>query len=149
MKPLLSQVCGDLVKLNSIHHDNLAGHIGIQITTVGRDYVAGTMPVDERTVQPFGILHGGASMVLAETLGSVASYLLVSGTQGVQVAGIEVGGSHVRSVRSGHVTGMCRPVRIGRTLHFWQIDIRDGADALCCTARLTVSIITPRGEGTP
>ena len=146
MKPFLSQVCGDLVTLNSIHHDNLAGHLGIRISAVGRDFVAGTMPVDQRTVQPFGILHGGASLVLAETLGSVASYLLVSGVKGARVAGIEVNGSHVRAVESGYVTGFCRPLRIGRTLHFWQIDIRDRNGDLCCTSRLTVSVNFPLSE---
>ena len=87
LKSFLSQYCGDLVRLNAMHRDNLAGHIGIEVTTVGPHFVSGTMPVDERTTQPFGLLHGGASMVLAETLGSVASYLLVSATSGARFQG--------------------------------------------------------------
>ena len=86
----LSQICGDLVALNRMHQGNLAGHIGIEVTAIGRDFVRASMPVDERTKQPMGLLHGGASVVLAETLGSVASFLLVSGTPGARVAGLEV-----------------------------------------------------------
>jgi 1,4-dihydroxy-2-naphthoyl-CoA hydrolase len=98
------------------------------------------MPVDERTHQPFGVLHGGASIVLAETLGSWASYLVSSDNPAARVAGIEVSGSHVWSVRSGTVTGVARPVRLGRSLHFWRIDIRDQDNNLCCSAKLTVKI---------
>jgi 1,4-dihydroxy-2-naphthoyl-CoA hydrolase len=113
------------------------------VTTIGPRFLVGTMPVDERTKQPFGILHGGASIVLAETLGSVASYLLVSKIKGARIAGIEVGGSHLRAVASGHVSGLCRPAHIGRTLHFWTVDIRDDAGRLCCNARLTVNVSLP------
>jgi 1,4-dihydroxy-2-naphthoyl-CoA hydrolase len=98
------------------------------------------MPVDERTHQPFGVLHGGASMVLAETLGSWASYLVASDDPAARVAGIEVSGSHVWSVRSGTVTGVARPIRLGRSLHFWRIDIRDQENNLCCSAKLTVKV---------
>lgn len=143
MKPFLSQVCGDLVRLNTVHDGNLAGLIGIEVTTIGRDYVCGKMPVDQRTKQPFGILHGGASLVLAESLGSLASYLLVAGNDGVRVAGIEVSGSHVRAVNEGFVHGTCRPAHIGRTLHFWQVEIRDDPGHLCCAAKLTVSVSMP------
>ena len=114
--------------------------LGIRITAVGPDFLCGEMPVDERTRQPFGILHGGASMVLAETLGSWASYLVVSDDPGARVAGIEVGGSHVRSVQSGVVTAVARPVRLGRSVHFWRIDVWDQENILCCSARLTVKV---------
>ena len=139
----LSQSCGDLIALNSIHRDNLPGHMGIYLTAIGPDFIRGEMPVDARTVQPFGMLHGGASIVLAETLGSVASWLLVSHIEGARVAGIEVSGSHLRSVNSGKVKALCKPLRIGRTLHFWQVDVRDEAGRLCCAARLTVSVNLP------
>jgi uncharacterized protein (TIGR00369 family) len=86
------------------------------------------------------VLHGGASIVLAETLGSLASFLIASDDPGARVAGIEVSGSHVWSVRSGVVTGIARPVRLGRSLHFWRIDIRDQENNLCCAARLTVKV---------
>lgn len=147
MKPFFSQICGDLVRLNAVHDDNFAGHIGIEVTSIGRDFMAGRMPVDQRTKQPFGILHGGASIVLAETLGSLASYLLVAGVDGVRVAGIEVSGSHLRAVSEGFVHGVCRPAHIGRTLHFWQVEIRDDPGRLCCTAKLTVSVSMPRADG--
>ena len=146
LKRFLSQSCGDLAALNSIHRDNLPGHMGICITAVGPDFVRGEMPVDARTVQPFGILHGGASIVLAETLGSIASWLLVSHIEGARVAGIEVSCSHLRSVSSGKVSALCKPFRIGRTLHFWQIEVRDEPGRLCCAARLTVSVSLP-GQG--
>jgi 1,4-dihydroxy-2-naphthoyl-CoA hydrolase len=119
--------------------------LGIRITAVGPDFICGEMPVDERTQQPFGILHGGASMVLAETLGSWASFLVTSDDAATRVAGIEVSGSHVWSVRSGYVTGVARPVRLGRTLHFWHIDISDLEGNLVCTAKLTVTISRTRG----
>jgi 1,4-dihydroxy-2-naphthoyl-CoA hydrolase len=114
--------------------------LGIRLTAVGPDFVCGEMPVDERTQQPFGILHGGASIVLAETLGSWASFLVVSDDPNARVAGIEVSGSHVRSVRSGHVTGVARPIRLGRSLHFWRIDISDQQGNLVCAAKLTVTV---------
>ncbi len=143
LKRFLSQSCGDLLTLNSMHRDNLSGQMGICLTAVGPDFISGEMPVDARTMQPFGILHGGASIVLAETLGSIASWLLVSHIEGARVAGIEVNGSHLRSVSSGKVRAVCKPFRIGRTLHFWQVDVRDEAGRLCCAARLTVSVSLP------
>lgn len=114
--------------------------LGIRITAVGPDFICGEMPVDERTHQPFGVLHGGASIVLAETLGSWASYLVVCESPGARVAGIEVSGSHVWNVSSGVVTGVARPLRLGRSIHFWRIDIRDEDGNLCCSAKLTVKV---------
>jgi 1,4-dihydroxy-2-naphthoyl-CoA hydrolase len=140
-------VCGDLVTLNRMHGDNLAGLLGIVVDAVGPDWISANMPVDERTMQPMGLLHGGASAVMAETLGSVASWLLVSGQQGARVAGIEISASHLKAVRAGRVTGTCRPLRLGRTLHFWAIDIFNQDRELCCTARLTVSVSRPDQSG--
>ncbi len=142
----LTRRCGDLVAMNSLHRGSMAGALDISVTAVGRDFIQATMPVDERTTQPFGILHGGASVVLAETLGSYASWLVVSGTTGARVAGVEVSASHLKSVGEGSVAGVCRPLRIGRTLHFWRIDIHDGHGNLCCAARLTVSVSLPSTE---
>ena len=118
----------------------MEGSLGIQITAAGPDFVCGEMPVDHRTVQPFGLLHGGASISLAESLGSYASYALISDEESTRVAGIEVSGSHVKSVRSGIVTGICRPVSLGRTVHVWRIMIRDQQGRLNCAANLTVKI---------
>jgi uncharacterized protein (TIGR00369 family) len=135
-----SRVCGDLVKLNQVHDDNMAGHVGIVLTAVGHDFVRASMPVDGRTRQPFGLLHGGASVVLAETLGSIASWLAVSHVPGARVAGLDINATHIRTATEGHVHGICRPLRIGRSIHFWQIDIFNDAGQQTCASRLTVAI---------
>jgi 1,4-dihydroxy-2-naphthoyl-CoA hydrolase len=136
----ISQAPVSLVQLNQQIQRGIERVLGIKITAVGPDFLCGEMPVDERTHQPFGVLHGGASIVLAESLGSLASFLVASDEPGVRVAGIEVSGSHVWSVSSGVVTGVARAVRLGRSLHFWRIDIRDQENNLCCSARLTVKV---------
>jgi 1,4-dihydroxy-2-naphthoyl-CoA hydrolase len=140
LNKFISQAPIDLVQINQFGDRSIEGVLGIRITAVGPDFVCGEMPVDSRTHQPFGLLHGGASIVLAESLGSYASYLLASDEADARVAGIEVAGSHVRSVRSGTVTGTARPVRLGRSLHFWRIDVHDEDNELCCSARLTVKV---------
>jgi len=140
----ISQAPANLVQINQFNEKSIEGVLGIKITAVGPDFVCGEMPVDSRTHQPFGLLHGGASIVLAESLGSYASFLAVSDQPGTRVSGIEVSGSHVWSVSSGIVTGVARPVRLGRSLHFWRIDIRDQQNSLCCSARLTVKVSTGR-----
>lgn len=140
MNEYLSQAPIDLVQMNRRMDAGLERTLGIRIIALGPDFICGDMPVDERTRQPFGILHGGASIVLAETLGSWGSYLLTADRPGARVAGIEVNGSHLRSVRSGRVTGVARPLHLGRSLHFWDIDIRDPSGKLNCSARLTVKI---------
>lgn len=119
-------------------------HIGklldIRITEVGPDYLRGTMPVDERTHQPAGILHGGASVVLAESLGSIASYLVIDTTRFMAV-GLEVNANHLRAVRSGTVTATCRPFHLGRTTHIWGIEIVTEDGKPVCISRLTVAIV--------
>jgi len=136
----ISQEPLSLVQINRRQLSGIERVLGIRITAVGPDFICGEMPVDQRTRQPFGLLHGGASIVLAETLGSLASWLVVSDEPGARVAGIEVSGSHVQSVNEGYVTGTARPVRLGRGLHFWRIDVCDQAGGLCCSARLTVKV---------
>lgn len=130
----------DLVQINQGINLGIEKVLGIRIIAIGPDFICGEMPVDERTRQPFGILHGGASIVLAETLGSWASYMIASDDPEARVAGIEVSGSHVRSVSSGVVTAVARPVRLGRSVHFWRIDIHDQENNLCCSAKLTVKV---------
>jgi 1,4-dihydroxy-2-naphthoyl-CoA hydrolase len=142
LNKFISQASEDLVAINRYTKRGIEDVLGILITAIGPDFVCGEMPVDERTRQPFGLLHGGASIVLAESLGSYASHLVVSDDPTARVSGIEVSGSHVWSTRSGKVTGVARPVRLGRSLHFWQIDIRDQQGTLCCSARLTVKVKT-------
>ena len=148
LKTFISQGGLSLVEMNRHGATTINGNLGIQFTAVGPDFVCGEMPVDQRTVQPFGLLHGGASITLAESLGSYASHLLVSDEKDTRVAGIEVSGSHVKAVRSGIVTGVCRPVNLGRTVHVWRIIIRDQQGNLNCAANLTVKISRPNTGST-
>ena len=118
-------------------HDSL----GIQFTELGEDFISATMPVDGRTKQPVGLLHGGASVVLAESLGSTASFLAAA--DGATPVGIEVNANHLRPARQGTVTGTARPIHLGRTLHVWGIEVVDEAGRKLCTARLTVFVQDP------
>ncbi|VEB98339.1 Esterase YdiI [Cedecea lapagei] len=128
-----------LAALNKMGANNMVGHVGIEFTRFDDNEIEATMPVDERTRQPFGLLHGGASVVLAETLGSVAGYLCTEGDQ--KVVGLEVNANHLRSARDGIVRGVCRAVHAGRRHQVWQIDIYDQQDQLCCTSRLTTAVV--------
>ena len=147
MNKYLNQGASSLCFLNTRHVDSLAHWLGITYTAVGPDFIIGEMPVDDRTRQPHGVLHGGASIALAETLGSVASSLLVDYDENIRVLGVEVSGSHVRAVSSGRVIGICKALKLGRTMHFWQIDVRDQEWRLCCAARLTVFVNRPAAGG--
>ncbi|NNV57614.1 hotdog fold thioesterase [Panacibacter sp. KCS-6] len=119
----------------------MGDHLGILFTEIGPDFIKATMPVDHRTHQPYGLLHGGASAVLAETLGSVASAMVIDHEKFISV-GIEINANHVRGVRSGTVTGTCTPIHIGASTHVWDIHIQDDANnKLVCVSRLTVSIL--------
>jgi 1,4-dihydroxy-2-naphthoyl-CoA hydrolase len=130
----------DLAELNRIHVGTAIAALGIRITAVGDDFLAGTMPVDARTRQPAGLLHGGASVLLAETLGSAAAIACVDpATQ--YCVGLEVNANHVRGVRDGIVTGVARPLHIGRSSHVWGIEVRTTDDHLVCVARLTAAVI--------
>lgn len=128
-----------LAQLNQIGEHCMLGHLDIKLTRLTDSELEGSMPVDQRTTQPFGLLHGGASVVLAETLGSLAGYLCTKGEQ--QVVGLEVNANHLRTVRSGRVRGVCRAMHAGRRHQVWQIDIFDEQDKLCCTARLTTAVV--------
>lgn len=125
---------------------DLAHHLGIALTEVGPDYLRGTLPVDERTRQPFGLLHGGASVALAETLGSMAANFCVDTTR-YYCVGQEINANHVRSARSGHVTGTARPIHLGSRSHVWDIRIEDASGRLTCVSRLTMSVIEAPGRG--
>ena len=114
--------------------------LGIVFTEIGADFVRGTMPVDARTHQPFGLLHGGASVALAETLGSVGASLCVDRSRQLCV-GQEINANHLRSVRSGKVTGTARPRHVGARSQVWSIDIVDDAGALVCVSRLTIAVL--------
>jgi 1,4-dihydroxy-2-naphthoyl-CoA hydrolase len=127
--------------LNILSENTLVQHLGIEFTEFGDDYISARMPVDNRTVQPMRLLHGGASVVLAETLGSSAGMLCLEDLSLQSVVGVEVNANHLRSVRKGWVKGTCSPVRIGRSLQVWNIDIRDEQGRLCCVSRLTLAVV--------
>ncbi|CNI28306.1 hotdog fold thioesterase [Yersinia pekkanenii] len=129
-----------LEQLNQQCQGCMVGHLGIEFTRLADDELEATMPVDQRTTQPFGLLHGGASVVLAESLGSMAGYLCT--TEGQQVVGLEINANHLKAVRSGKVRGCCRAIRVGRSHQVWQIEIFDQQGSLCCTSRLTVAVLS-------
>ncbi len=135
----------DLPTLNAFNANTLGHTLGIVLTEVGDDYLVATMPVNEHTVQPFRILHGGANVALAETLGSVASTLCIEDLAAYTAVGLEINANHLQSVREGGmVTGTCRPVRVGQQVHVWQIEIHDEKGNLSCISRLTVAIVARR-----
>ena len=117
-------------------------HLGIEITEVGDDFLRGRVPVDHRTKQPFGLLHGGVSVVLAESMGSTGAYY--AAPEGYRAVGLDINANHLRSVTSGWVTGTAKPVHIGRTTHVWHIDLHNEAGELTCVSRLTMAILAPR-----
>lgn len=127
--------------LNYMNENTIAEALGLELTSIEDGVVTGKMPVDSRTHQPYGLLHGGASVVLAETLGSVGSHFLVE-KEGKAAVGIEINANHIRSVKSGWVFGTATIKHRGGKLHVWSIDIKDENEKLVCTSRLTVMIIT-------
>jgi len=128
-------------KLRPLGPNTMAAHIGIEWVEVGENFIKAKMPVDQRTNQPYGLLHGGASCVLAETLGSVASAMVVDHSK-FYCVGLEINANHIRGVREGYVTGLALPLHLGNTTHVWDIKIYDEKDKLVCVSRLTVAILT-------
>ena len=126
--------------LNASVKGTLVAHLGIEIIEIGNNFLTAKMPVDHRTQQPMGLLHGGASVVLSETLGSLAASLLVDKSVEFPV-GIEINANHIKSVKSGFVYGKASPIHVGRRTHIWQTDIRNEVGKLVCTSKLTVAII--------
>lgn len=133
-----------VASLTQIHVDTTVAHLGIEFLEVGDDFIRARAPVDARTRQPHGILHGGVSVVLAETLGSCGAAR--AAPPGHRAVGLDINANHVRSAGSGWVTGTARPVHIGRTTHVWQIEIVDEQGRLTCVSRITMAILEPRGE---
>lgn len=127
--------------LNSWGHGNMIDLLGIEFVDIQSEFIKAKMPVDSRTKQPYGLLHGGASVVLAETLGSIASSLAVADPKTHRGVGVEINANHLRSVREGFVIGTCTPLKIGKTLHVYDIKIHDEAENLICISRLTVAIL--------
>ena len=129
-----------LSDLGAIEPGTMAEFLGMEWTEIGNDFVKIKMPVDQRTKQPYGLLHGGASCALAETIGSVASQLVLDPNKFICV-GLEINANHVRSARSGFVTGIAKPLHLGGTTHVWDIKIYDDKEQLICISRLTLAIL--------
>lgn len=133
----------DVTAINSMGKDSMTGLLNILVTKLNSDSLEGTMPVDKRTKQPFGLLHGGASCVLAESLGSIASNLVIDSSKYVAV-GQGINASHLKSARSGLVRGRCEAIHIGKSSHVWDIKIYNEDEELVCVSRLTMAIINKR-----
>jgi len=132
-----------LEDLNKLSPNTMVSYLGIEFTELGTDYIKAKMPVDHRTHQPLGLLHGGASVTLAETLGSVAATCCVDRTTQYCV-GLEINANHVKSVRSGYVYGTTRPIHIGKRTHVWEIKIVNEDSELVCISRITMAVIDKR-----
>ena len=130
----------DLDMLNGLRNANMAGHLGVEFLEIGDDYLKARMPVDEKTKQAFGILHGGASCVLSETLGSVAAWMCIDPDK-QRAVGVEINANHIRSVSEGYVTAICKPIQTGRKIHVWNTEIFKEDGKLACTSRLTCAIL--------
>jgi 1,4-dihydroxy-2-naphthoyl-CoA hydrolase len=126
--------------LNALCEDTMVSHLGIEFTEVGTDHLSARMPVNNHTQQPDRILHGGASIALAETLGSVAANLCID-RQSKLCVGLDINANHVHSIRSGYVTGVARPIHLGISTQIWEIHITDEHDTLICIARLTMVVL--------
>ncbi len=127
-------------QINEINQNTLCQSLGITITEVGNAYIKATMPVDHRTHQPYGILHGGASVALAESLGSIASLLMLETTEKGVPVGLEINANHLRQVSRGLVTGIVKPIKTGKNVHVWNIEIYNEDEKLTCVSRITILI---------
>ena len=133
----------DLDRINGWNVGSMVEHLGMRVTEVGDDWVRGTMPVDARTRQPFGLLHGGASVALAESLGSLGANLVLEVDKEMAV-GLDINANHVRAVTGGLVTGTARPIHLGRSTQVWEIRIEDEGGNLVCISRLTMAVVPRR-----
>lgn len=129
-------------ELTSIHRDTAPAHLGLEFLEVGDDFITGRVPVDARTKQPYGLLHGGVSVVLAETLGSCGA--IYCAPPGHRVVGLDINANHIRGATSGWVTGRTTPVHVGRSTQVWHIELRNDAGELTCVSRLTMAVLAPR-----
>jgi len=128
--------------LKAVHVDTTVAHLGIEFLEVGDDFIRARVPVDARTRQPYGLLHGGVSVVLAETLGSCGAAF--SCPEGYRAVGLDINANHLRGATSGWVTGVARPVHVGRTTQVWQIDLTNDAGELTCVSRITMAVLAPK-----
>lgn len=129
----------DVEVINKINKGTLVENLGIEITEFGDDYVKAKMPVDQRTKQPMGLLHGGASVALSESVGSMASWLIINDHK-KSIVGVEVNANHLKSAKEGYVFSITKPIKLGKTLHVWNTDIFDEKNNLICNSRLTVMV---------
>lgn len=143
MKSIWFSLDISLDQLNEMGKDNMAALLGMEFTEIGPDCLRAMMPVDHRTKQPYGLLHGGASAALAETVGSVASALIIDPEKQICV-GLEINANHIRGVREGYVHALVKPLHIGGSTHVWDIRITDDHHKLVCVSRLTVAILPKR-----
>ncbi|MEZ5044896.1 MAG: hotdog fold thioesterase [Saprospiraceae bacterium] len=136
----------NLAVLNQTSQNTLVDQLGIEFSEVGDDYLIAKMPVDHRTVQPMRLLHGGASAALAETVGSTASVLCIEDVSQQSVVGVELNINHLNGAKEGQgfVHAKATPVKVGRSIHVWQIDIKDDHDRLISVSRLTIAVIGKR-----
>jgi len=134
-----------LEELNTIAKGNLVSHVGIEFIEIGADYLKARMPVDQRTKQPFGILHGGASVVLAETIGSYAANMVVDYPKEIFV-GQEINANHIRPVSSGYVTATASPLHMGKNSQVWEIKIYDEQEKLVCASRITMALTKSKDQ---
>ena len=128
--------------LATLHVDTAVEYLGMEFLEVGPDFIRGRIPVDKRTCQPYGLLHGGVSVVLAETLGSCAA--ASAAPEGYRCVGLDINANHIKGATSGWVTGITRPVHIGRTTQVWQIDMHNDDGELTCVSRITMAVLAPR-----
>ncbi len=133
----------DLDRINAWNSNTLIEHLGMRVTEIGDDWLRGTMPVDARTFQPYGLLHGGASVALAESLGSLGANLVLDSDSEMAV-GLDINANHVRAVTGGLVTGTARPIHLGRSTQVWEIRIEDEQQQLTCISRLTMAVVPRR-----
>ena len=130
--------------INVLTEGNMLGHLGIEVIEIGKDYLIAKMPVDHRTHQQLGLLHGGASVALAESMGSFASVLMIEDISKHVPVGVSINADHLRSVKDGFVYAKVTPIKIGRSIHVWSIEITDDRERLICICRLTVMIVEKR-----
>lgn len=129
-------------ELAAVHENTVVAYLGVEFLEVGDDFIRARVPVDRRTIQPYGLLHGGVSVVLAETLGSCgAAYCSPAGHRAV---GLDINANHIKGTTSGWVTGITRPVHLGRTTQVWQIDLHNDAGELTCVSRITMAVLAPK-----
>ena len=129
-----------LEQLNALNKNTMMEHLDIEFTAIGEEFVSAKMPVDHRTHQPFGLLHGGASVTLAETLGSVASTCVIDNKTKFCV-GLEINANHLKAIKEGYVYGTTRPIHLGKSTHVWEIRIEDDKSQLICISRITMAIL--------